>query len=285
MGREIKRVPVGFPWPLNETWWGYISPFRKHSSSKDCDACDGSGYSPKAKEISDSWYAFENAEYVSMGNGRQYNKNAWHYNLDADDILALVKAKRLWDFTRRPRNDKQRKIVEKKILDNGDSWLPDDNGYIPTPDEVNEWARTTIGHDSINHWVCVKAKCKRLKIPLGCPVCKGEGTVYVSAEMRKVMTSWKDIEPPKGTAWQLWETVSEGSPITPPFPAPEELIKHLVNKGDAWGHKWTRSQAEAMVAEKWAPSMVMSGGRLMQSHQAVEDIHNEKLAKEQKQCQ
>lgn len=26
MGRELKRVPLDFDWPLNERWKGYVSP-------------------------------------------------------------------------------------------------------------------------------------------------------------------------------------------------------------------------------------------------------------------
>ena len=54
MGREIKMVPVNFDWPLKQTWNGFLNPYYKHS--KNCPECDGSGYSKRAKEISDEWY-------------------------------------------------------------------------------------------------------------------------------------------------------------------------------------------------------------------------------------
>lgn len=39
MGREVKRVPVGFDWPIGKVWEGYVNPhYRK------CPDCDG-GYS------------------------------------------------------------------------------------------------------------------------------------------------------------------------------------------------------------------------------------------------
>ena len=34
------------------------------------------------------------------------------------------------------------------------------------------------------------------------------------------------------TWYQLWETVSEGTPVTPPFPTKEELVEYLVANGD-----------------------------------------------------
>lgn len=42
---------------------------------------------------------------------------------------------------------------------------------------------------------------------------------------------WKDEE---ATWFQVWENVSEGTPITPPFETKEELIDYLVNHGDFW---------------------------------------------------
>ena len=35
------------------------------------------------------------------------------------------------------------------------------------------------------------------------------------------------IEPPEGTGYQLWETVSEGSPVSPVFETKEKLCKWL----------------------------------------------------------
>lgn len=36
-------------------------------------------------------------------------------------------------------------------------------------------------------------------------------------------------EPPTGPAYQLWETVTKGSPCSPPFATPEELARYLVD--------------------------------------------------------
>lgn len=47
--------------------------------------------------------------------------------------------------------------------------------------------------------------------------------------------------------YQLYETVSEGTPLSPPFEKPEELIEYLVKHGDFWYHKpWSQEAAEAM---------------------------------------
>lgn len=74
------------------------------------------------------------------------------------------------------------------------------------------------------------------------------------------------VEPPSGDWWQLWEDVSEGSPVTPSFETKEELIEWLVTHGDSSDRHagrggWTRQAAEQIVEMGWAPSMIFTGGR------------------------
>ena len=73
---------------------------------------------------------------------------------------------------------------------------------------------------------------------------------------------------PEGTAtwWQVYQTVSEGSPVTPPFATQQELVDYLATHGDFWdqnrGDKpWNRKAAENFVfGDGWAPSMVVING-------------------------
>jgi len=80
---------------------------------------------------------------------------------------------------------------------------------------------------------------------------------------------WRDDE----AMWvQVWETVSEGTPVTPPFATKGELVDYLVTGGDDWDRKrgrgkrgrggYTRAQAEAFVDAGWAPSFVMASGSM-----------------------
>jgi hypothetical protein len=84
---------------------------------------------------------------------------------------------------------------------------------------------------------------------------------------------WKDEE---ATWWQVWETVSEGTPVTPPFATQDELVDYLVKQGDFWqqqrwaeGHRdiqpnppgYSREAAEKFVkGTGWAPSLVTFNG-------------------------
>ena len=58
------------------------------------------------------------------------------------------------------------------------------------------------------------------------------------------MPQWK---PEEATWVQVYESVTEGTPITPPFATKAQLIKHLVTKGDRTGEKWTPEQADYFV--------------------------------------
>lgn len=68
------------------------------------------------------------------------------------------------------------------------------------------------------------------------------------------------------TWYQVYETVSEGTPVTPPFETKDELIDYLVENGDFWDQKrgdggWSRKAAEQFVENEWAPSMIAFGSK------------------------
>jgi hypothetical protein len=62
--------------------------------------------------------------------------------------------------------------------------------------------------------------------------------------------------------WQVYETVSEGTPVTPAFATKAELVDYLVDHGDRWGEgrKYPRARAEAFVEQGFASSMTMTVG-------------------------
>lgn len=72
-----------------------------------------------------------------------------------------------------------------------------------------------------------------------------------------------DWKPEEMTWVQIYETVSEGTPVTPPFATRAELVDYLVANGDFWDQKrgdggWSRENAEAFVSEGYAPSLVVT---------------------------
>lgn len=309
MGRELKRVPMDFGWKIGKIWEGYSNPFGVLAT--ECEGCGGTGYSPEARRLNDQWYGYapfrpedrgsrpfaagdpmilRRAER-SMGftagrNGLRdealvresrrladlYNSQ-WCHHCNEDDIKALLDAGRLMDFTHVPRSEKQRAEVVNKVEEGGNSWLPESNGYVPTPEEVNDWSLRAFGHDSINRHVVVAAECVRLGVPRTCGKCKGHGALWPSPEIEKQYEEWEGFEPPAGEGYQLWETVSEGSPISPVFNSPEELAAWLSTSPD---YTW-RQNDEGTTYEQWmafltgpgeCPSMVSKGGEILTGVQA-----------------
>lgn len=74
------------------------------------------------------------------------------------------------------------------------------------------------------------------------------------------------------TWFQLYETVSEGTPVTPPFATKEELVTYLADHGDFWDQlrtkegrqpsaPWGREAASRFVDAGWAPSLVVTDGQ------------------------
>lgn len=67
------------------------------------------------------------------------------------------------------------------------------------------------------------------------------------------MPFWSDDE---ATGWCMYETVSEGTPVTPVFPDPESLHAHLVEQGN------TPEQAAQFIRLGSAPTFAMGGGQI-----------------------
>ena len=65
------------------------------------------------------------------------------------------------------------------------------------------------------------------------------------------------------TWFQVYETVSEGCPVTPPFATKEELVVFLYTHKDFWGQgPRSKETAEAFINDGWVPSMVVKDGQV-----------------------
>ena len=285
MGRELRRVPLDFDWPLNKPYEGFINPLYCASG---CSACGGTGYSDHARHLTNLWYGyvpFQPADFGSVPflptdepirRRALYNvKSAphlygtsegaivreatrlcrlfngqWSHHLNERDVAALVAADRLWDLTR----------------DHGPKGWGERHGRVPTPREVNLWSISGFGHDSINKSVVVRARCEREGQPELCAQCAGAGEFWPSEEAKAAYDAWEPTDPPTGPGYQIWETVSEGSPISPVFETPAALAAHMATT--KWGADKGRS-AETWLAfiegPGWAPSMVASRAAGIQS--------------------
>ncbi len=59
--------------------------------------------------------------------------------------------------------------------------------------------RGPFGHDAINRWICVSARCKRLGYPESCTACDGRGHFWTSDVCSVDLTLWL-LFPRKGAA-------------------------------------------------------------------------------------
>lgn len=277
MGREVRRVSLDFDWPLNEVWEGFLMPDRL--DGEKCPDCK-SGYSPGAQNLYDLWYGYLPFDPSSTGStpwrhdsppvrafaernvgnspdfygsgeaaivregqrlANLFNEQ-WSHHLSQDDVDALIAADRLWDFT---------------CTLTRAGWQKKDEPITPTAAEVNAWSIGGFGHDGINASVVVRARCEREGIDPICQTCNGHATVEKYEGQRAEAEAWEPTDPPAGDGWQLWETVSEGSPISPVFATADELAAWMSDP--ARGDRWVPQEVAAkFIADGWAPSFISS---------------------------
>lgn len=212
-------------------------------------------------------------------------KDHWCHHLIQADVDALVAEGRLMDFTRRPRNaDQVAQLKAQAEAGGSDYWLEGSNGYHPTADGVNVWSMFGMGHDSFNNYICIEARCKREGVPTKCSRCDGHGHYWVevpyedlpyltegllkldlilaikpvdgkipSTVVEALYEDWKDYDPPQGPGYQLWETTSEGSPISPVFEALDDLCAWAADNASTFGsfraskEEWKQMLDDGMV--------------------------------------
>jgi hypothetical protein len=283
MGREIKRVPLDFDQPLSKVWPGYLSPDK--FDEDPCPDCKG-GYSPRAEYLHALWYGnvpFEPADTGStplrydspgvrafaernIGNAPDYYgtgelaivregqrladlwNGMWCHHLTQADVDALVEGGRLRDFTHSwdPKREPRFQLKEPPA--------------VVTAAEVNDWSLRGLAHDGINAMVVVRARCEREGVGDTCPTCEGHGSSEAYPGQRAEAEAWERTEPPEGEGWQLWETVSEGSPISPVCKTPESLARWMSSDAYSWGAsrggELSYDSALAFIKAGWAPSFV-----------------------------
>lgn len=277
MGREIRRVPADFDWPIGKTWQGFLMPESLHE--KPCKRCGSTGYSDQARVLMGKWYGnapFEPAESGSepftfetpevrafaernvahspeyYGSGERairveaqrlaYLFNSqWNHHLTQEDVDVLVAEGRLMEFTHTWDKEKR--------------WQPRDPMPKVTAEQVNHWSILGFGHDAINCGYVIRERCRRDGVPETCVECRGHGYQEAYEGQREDADAWTATQPPTGDCWQLWETVSEGSPISPVFTTPEDLARWMVSGQSEWMMPTDYDAALRFVNDGWAPSL------------------------------
>ncbi|MCU6481930.1 hypothetical protein [Arthrobacter sp. A2-55] len=220
MSYKIMRVPLDFTQPLNEAWAGYTMP-----PSPTCTTCQGSGDTG----------AF-----------------AWLYRLGelrdmlAEDIVEQRRDRPIHPYLSALRN-KPTEYMSATLRRPSEDILEFLTGLTGLP--VSD----------LTHWRGLdRASLKGLLKASGvgptwgwCKDCEGKGHLT-----NPETEGWTPTEPPSGPGWQLWETITLGSPVSPVFPTGDELARHMAETG------FTPAEAQALVESGWAPSGIIAGGRM-----------------------
>jgi hypothetical protein len=281
MGRQLRRVPLDFDWPLNEVWSGFLNPH--YSKRKKCPACDGTGSAPDAKRFADQWYGDAPFDPVAYGAKPIDPKNP-RIRLMAErncdhapdfyvggrgygDRESAIRAemRRLWRDCfaghwshHLIQADVDALIADGRLYDfthhwtKEDGWKPIDPTPVVTADMVNDWSVGGMGHDSINQWVCVKSRCEREGVEQTCSKCDGDGDWWPYPEAKAAYEAWVDIEPPTGDGFQLWTTTNEGAPISPVFASLDDLCSWCETNATTFGsHRATKEQWRKMLDDNF----------------------------------
>lgn len=213
MGRELKRVPLNFDWPLDKVWDGYVNPFHE-----DCPKCDGHGVTSGRQ-----WLGQITQLLLMAGCAAADHRPPLHPWLH--DIFAHV----------------------------DDQWPSPDMAELTTG-LAGRGPFGRMGHDAIDRMNAVDAIIKAAGLDPEkwgtCPACSGDG---IEASLKAQYDAWEPTEPPAGEGYQLWETTSEGSPISPVFKALDELCEWAAVNATTFGRyhttaaEWKRMLGDGMV--------------------------------------
>jgi len=72
---------------------------------------------------------------------------------------------------------------------------------------------------------------------------------------------------PNGEWYQLYENVSEGTPISPPFEKEDELINWLVSNRDFNGVQWCLEGAKNIIKTGYCPSGAFVNGKVYRAEE------------------
>lgn len=130
-----------------------------------------------------------------------------------------------------------------------------------------------FGHDSCDIYVAEQAILKAAGLSEDWGVCAACGGDAIDPDAKAAYEAWEPTEPPAGDGWQMWETTSEGSPISPVCASPEALAHWLAdNHASTFGSDTTTYERWlAMIQSGWAPSMVVTGTTIQSGVDAASD--------------
>lgn len=218
MGREVKRVPLDLDHPVGEIWPGYEPPEVRDCPNPDCRIGVTTGRKRLAEVVS--------LLLLSGGDAARDKSHPYFQRGGFYQTAGISPTKDLAELTEGL------------------------TGRSP---------RQLLGHDASDRWAATKKIIEAAGLDPEswgiCTTCHGSG---LHPEDQGLQREWEREDPPEGEGWQVWETTSEGSPITPVFGSPEELAQYCAEEGVSVVGSRTADEETWLrfIREGWAPTMV-----------------------------
>lgn len=259
MGREVRRVALDFDWPVGKIWQGFINPYHA-----PCPACKGRGQLQDRDTLDSLCRLFDTVSTDSKNRPPGIE-------IGPRQPLPMTIGRMYWPHPY---------TIEARIRDPGPNFHQIADGLAGDRKFLG-----CLGYNTAYQLSVAILKAAGLDPDTWgiCSACKGEGT---DPELKEKYDAWEPTNPPEGEGWQLWETVSEGSPITKVFSTKEEFIEFLTSPDrhegeNGWFHDgpYSRAAAEALVKHGSCFSMVIANG---EAHMGPEGLVALDKAKETK---
>lgn len=299
MGRQVRRVALDFAWPMNKAYSGLIMPDALIPVT--CPGCEGDGQSAIGKELHKRWWGYipfhpsetgsepftpdtpgvmDDCRRKVDGSRAFYDQNTRSRGEDTV-LLEAMRMCAIWNGkwqNHLSQAEVDIVLAEDTILQGlTHRWSRSERRWVridrptPTQREVNIW---TLGLGNpmvqLNCYAVQQAEAAKRGGTCTCATCGGEGSSFRDEAHRLAYDAWAPTEPPAGDGWQLWETVSEGSPITPVFATAEELARHMARRDASSDDGMDEAGWLRFVqGPGWSPSMVAMGSLVVPGHMAV----------------
>lgn len=239
-GRRVVRVPLDFDAPVGQLWKGYVRP--KEIQLPLCSFCSYGpgmgthGHSPDCHAMIGNFWPHNFPE------GEKHR--AWNSHIGQADIDHLV-----WH------GYFKRVVRVEASQEHPNGWYYEE--FTPTVEEVrlaNRLGRPASSFHSpldLNSGAALllaEFRCEKLGLPVVCSNCGGKGHTATPAQ-EKAHDEWVATDPPEGDGWQLWQTVSEGGPVSPVCSSAESLARWMTTPANDWGvsKRETISYEEALA--------------------------------------
>lgn len=239
MSNEVRRVPLEFDWPLNKVWSGYIRPTELEGER--CGACDGSGQTHFGWWLQKFSYAMgmlaEDVREQERGKPMHpwlsqfpHPHGHWEYPVAGD-----------------PQSGPGRFVIDRPSADALD--------FFAALMGIDKEQITGSLFGRSPQYVVMTKLLEVTGADVSCKACEGHGSTEKYHGQRAEADAWVPTGPPEGEGWQLWENVSDGSPISPVLPTADDLAGWMSDP--ARGDRWVPMEAaRKFIDVGWAPTGV-----------------------------